>query len=147
MAVGCPFITCAVKRKELEFCTECPENKHCKKWSDHREYSKQHDTFKCYQKLEDNIKYITEHGIEEFVREQKAREKLLKRMLDEFNDGRSKNFYCIAATVLDIPEMEDALAAAEKQATGLDIKGRASVLHTILDNIASEKEYCLKLRK
>jgi hypothetical protein len=26
MAVGCPFITCAVKKKGIEFCWDCEEN-------------------------------------------------------------------------------------------------------------------------
>jgi len=32
MAAGCPFITCAVKKKGIEFCWDCEENKTCEKW-------------------------------------------------------------------------------------------------------------------
>ncbi len=53
IAVGCSFITCAVKKKMLEFCWDCEENIACKKWKKHRESGKHHDSFKCYQKLED----------------------------------------------------------------------------------------------
>ena len=68
-------------------------------------------------------------------------------MLRDFNEGRSKSYYCIAATVLEIEELREALTRAKKESDGLDIKGKSKVLHSILDDIAGKKSYCLKLRK
>lgn len=90
MAVGCPFITCAIKKKGIEFCWDCEENKTCQKWRKHREAGKKVDSFKCYQKLEDDIDFIQKRGVIEFEKLQKIREQLLKEMLQEFNEGRSK---------------------------------------------------------
>jgi oligoribonuclease NrnB/cAMP/cGMP phosphodiesterase (DHH superfamily) len=87
------------------------------------------------------------NGVAEFEKEQKYKEHLLKEMLQEFNDGRSKSYYCIAATVLDIKELKEAITIAKKRASGLDIKEKSKVLHTILDDIAQTKNYFLKLRK
>ncbi|UCD14553.1 MAG: DUF3795 domain-containing protein [Thermoplasmatales archaeon] len=147
MAVGCPFITCAIKRKDIEFCWECNENKLCEKWRKHREAGKQHDSFKCYQKLEDNISLIQKNGISDFQKEQKIREELLKEMLKDFNEGRSKNYYCIAITILEIEELKDALTKAKINSNKLDIKERSKALHSLLDEIAEKKKYFLKLRK
>ena len=147
MAAGCPFITCAVKRKGLEFCWDCTENENCEKWKKHREAGRKHDSFTCYQKLEDNIAFIQSNGPEEFERLQKLREDLLKDMLREFNEGRSKTYYCISATVLEIEELEAALKQAREAPEQLDFKGKARFLHAILDDVAEKKQYCLKLRK
>jgi len=147
MAVGCPFITCAVKKKEIEFCWDCEENETCEKWRHHREFSKKYDTFKCYQKLEDNISFIQKNGVDEFEKLQKTREKLLKEMLRDFNEGRSKRYYCIATTVLEIDELKEALDQAKKQAKSLGIKERSKVLHSLIDETAKRKNYLLKLRK
>lgn len=147
MAVGCPFITCAVKGKGIEFCWDCGENAACEKWKRHREAGKRHDSFVCYQKLENNISFVRKNGLGAFEKLQKAREKLLKEMLQEFNEGRSKSHYCIAATVLEIDELEKALAEARKESAGLDLKGKSKVLRSILDEIAGRKKYSLKLRK
>ena len=147
MAVGCPFITCAVKKKGIEFCWDCEENKTCEKWKKHREAGKKSDSFKCYQKLEEDISFIQKNGIREFEKTQKNREQLLKEMLKDFNEGRSKSYYCIAATVLDIEELKEVLTQVKKKTDGLDIKEKSKVLHTILDDIAQTKNYCLKLRK
>ena len=115
MAVGCPFLTCAVKKKGIEFCWECGENSTCEKWKKHREAGKSHDSFKCYQTLEKDISFICENGISEFEKVQRQREDLLKEMLKDFNEGRSKSYYCIAATVLELEELQEALIRAKKE--------------------------------
>lgn len=147
MAAGCPFITCAIKKKGIEFCWDCKNLEICEKWSKHREAGKKHDSFKCYQKLENNIVYIQENGVNEFEMLQIRREKLLREMLQDFNEGRSKRFYCIAATVFEIEELQELLNVAIEQSNGLDLKGKSKVLHSILDLTAKKKNYLLKLRK
>jgi len=131
----------------MEFCGDCEENKTCNKWERHREAGKKYDSFKCYQKLEDDIASIGKYGLAEFRKSQKIREKLLWKMLDGFNEGRSKSYYCLTATVLEVNELEEALREAKINSGGLDIKAKAKLLHSILDGIAAKKKYYLKLRK
>jgi len=147
LAVGCPFITCAVKKKGIEFCWECKDSTSCKKWKKHREYGKIKDSFKCYQTLEADISFIIENDLNKFIKQQKIREQYLKEMLSEYNEGRSKSYYCIASTVLEINELKEALEKAREETRGMEIKEKAFILHTILDEIAKKKNYNLKLRK
>ncbi len=147
MTAGCPFITCAVKKKGLEFCGYCVENENCEKWQKHRDAGKQYDSFTCYQKLEENIAFILKNSLGEFDRLQKLREGFLKEMLQEFNEGRSKTYYCIASTVLEMDELEAALKLARESSRGQDVKGKSRVLHAVLDDVAEKKQYRLKLRK
>jgi len=147
MTVGCPFITCAVKKKGIEFCWDCGENGTCQKWKKHRDAGKKNDSFKCYQKLEDDIASIRKNGVVEFERSQKVREQLLQVMLQQFNEGRSKSYFCIAATVLEIAELKEALDTAAQGSEGLSLKERSRLLHSTLDDIAARKHYNLKLRK
>jgi hypothetical protein len=146
MGAGCPFITCAFKNG-IEFCWECTEQETCEKWKRHRDAAKKADSFKCYQTLEADIAFVRKNGVDEFERVQKIREHLLGEMLGEFNEGRSKSYYCIAAAVMETGELEKALAEARKQSRGPGIRGRPGVLHAILDEIAEQRNYCLKLRK
>ena len=147
MAAGCPFITCAVKRKGIEFCGDCDESKTCDRWAKHRAQGKVHDSFKSYQKLADDIVSIQSNGIAEFRKEQRVRENLLKVMLGEFNEGRSKSYYCIAATVMEVDELKSALRGARLHSKGMPIKEKSKILRLILDKIAMEKKYLLKLRR
>ncbi|MCJ7769956.1 DUF3795 domain-containing protein [Candidatus Bathyarchaeota archaeon] len=147
MTVGCALSNCAIKKKSAEFCWLCGEEKTCVRWKRHRELGKQHDSFVSYIRLEDNISSVQEHGVEEFEKQQKRRESLLITMLKEYNEGRSKTYYCIAASVLDVPDLEASLEEARKQAGNLETKEKAIVLHGILDRFAARKKCYLKLRK
>ena len=146
-AVGCPFITCAIKGKGIEFCWQCTENEACDKWGKHRAFGQRHDTFTCYQKLEANVAFIQKKGVSAFEKEQENRAKLLKDMLLNFNEGRSKRKFCIAATVFRIKELEAALSTAKLAPDRVDIKEKSKMLHSILDEIAEKNQYYLKLRK
>ena len=68
-------------------------------------------------------------------------------MLNEFNEGRSKSYYCIAATVLETDELQEALKKAKEISSSLTIKEKSKLLHSIIDEIAKQKKYYLKLRK
>ncbi|UCH36904.1 MAG: hypothetical protein JSV76_04225, partial [Candidatus Bathyarchaeota archaeon] len=64
-----------------------------------------------------------------------------------FNEGRSKSYYCIAASVMEIEELDKALSEAREKADGLPLKAKSKMLHFLLDRIAKKKNYHLKLRK
>jgi hypothetical protein len=147
MGAGCPFITCAVKKKGIELCTDCTEGESCERWKRHRDASKKADSFVCYQKLEDNIRYIKQHGILAFEEAQDRRCELLKAMLAGFDDGRSKSFYCIATTMMMPEELEKAIASARASSQGKARKEKAKVMRGVLEGIAREKGYLLALRK
>ncbi len=147
MAVGCPFITCALRRKGVEFCWDCEESASCERWRKHREEGKRSDSFKCYQKLEEDIAFVQKNGVAEFERLQKTRERLLREMLRGFNEGRSKSYLCIASTVLEIGELEEALGKARRESEGSGLKEKSKTLHSILDAIAARRHYLLRLRK
>jgi hypothetical protein len=147
MGAGCPFITCALKKKGIEFCGDCEEEKTCEKWAKHRNAANKADSFTCYQKLEEDIACIQMNGVDEFEETQKKREHVLKEMLQGWNEGRSKSYYCIAATVMEMGELEEAVTQAQKNSDGLEMKEKSKVLHKILDTIAKQRNYYLKLRK
>jgi hypothetical protein len=146
MGAACAILRCAMK-KNIEFCGLCNENEGCPKWMKVREASKLVDSIKCYQTLEDDIAFIEKNGLARFRKTQIEREALLKEMLGEFDDGRSKSYYCIAATVLTTDEVKAALKKAREISEGQGLKEKAKSMHAILDEIAEKNSYCLKLRK
>jgi len=143
MAAGCPFITCAVKRKGIEFCWECEDGDSCERWAEHRRRGRERDSFVCYAALEDNIAMVDRVGIEAFADEQRLREDLLREMLSEFNEGRSKTYYSIAVTVLDIAELRLAIESSRQKAGAADVRGRSKLLHAQLDAVAGA--HCRRL--
>jgi hypothetical protein len=147
MGAACPFVNCAVKKKGLEFCWDCPDFQYCQKQISHTEYAQLHDTFTCYQKIRDNITSIRKNGIEAFEEEQRTRESLLRQMLADFNNGRLKTLYCIAATVLEVGELREVLYEAAQKATGMKLAEKAELMQFLLNEVAQKRGYTLKLRK
>ena len=87
------------------------------------------------------MSFIKEHGVEKFVGQQKRRIRLLETMIADFDDGRSKSFYCKSAALLDVTTLESSLdKAIQKIETDNikpnDTKTKAKILKGILSGIA-----------
>lgn len=100
----------------------------------------------------DNLRSIHEHGLSDFLQQQQERIGLLKAMLNEFDDGRSKGYCCLAAALLPLDVLEVALKEARRgvENGGIpadDRKSRAGTLRRILDFAAERLGVSLKLRK
>lgn len=88
-----------------------------------------------------NLNFIKEHGIKDFVEQQKKRIKLLEIMIENFDDGRSRSFYCKATAFLDLMNIEDSLDKATQKIKANNIKSdntkaKAKILNDILNEIA-----------
>ncbi len=73
-------------------------------------------------------------------------------MLEGFNEGRSRSFYCIAAALLSVDDVKNSLESAKKEVKTLglrkdDIKSKARILRKIIQDVADRKGIDLKLRK
>ncbi len=87
-----------------------------------------------------NLNFIKEQGIEKFVGQQKKRIKLLETMIADFNDGRSRSFYCKSAALLDLTTLENSLdkAIQKIKADNIksnDIRTKAKILKSILSGL------------
>jgi hypothetical protein len=147
---SCGYITCCVKKKGLEVCAQCDEFP-CPKFASWLGKWELGDSFLTYQKIKPNLYFIKEQGLNKFLNQQKKRIKLLARMLQDFDDGRSKSFHCIAATLLPVVELESLLGEAGRKlkagkAESGDNKTRAEILRELLNDFAAKGGVELKLR-
>ncbi len=106
---SCSFITCCVKKCGLEVCAECGEFP-CRKFD---KETGEHDSFVLHRKVMPNQQLIADIGLEAFLVQQQERIAFLKAALDHYDDGRSKGFYCIAAALLSIESLKEALRRAK----------------------------------
>ena len=139
---SCSFITCCVKKKNFEVCAECPEFP-CSKFKSEEEYQqlKQSSSYPPYKKVMSNLNFIKEYGIKKFIEQQKKRIKLLETMIENFDDGRSRSFYCKAAALLDLTSLENSLdKVTQKIKTdnikSNDTKTKAKIFKGIFNEIA-----------
>jgi len=139
---SCSFITCCVKKKNLEVCAECSEFP-CSKFKSDEEYQQlqESSSYPSCKKVISNLNFIKKHGIEKFIKQQRNRIKLLETMIENFDDGRSRSFFCKAATLLDLTSLTSSLdKATQKIKTDKikqnDVKKKAQILKEIINEIA-----------
>lgn len=101
---SCSIITCCAKTNGWETCAEChrfPCEK-LKNWD-------LVDSFVTHQKSLANLRQIKEHGIAAFAEQQKERIELLNKLLTEYDDGKSKSFFCLATALMEIDDLKEAV--------------------------------------
>lgn len=136
----CSTYRCCVMKRGLVTCIECDDYP-CERllrihWASDQES----------RTAQKNLERIREAGLEVWLGEQRERRLLLESLLDNYNDGRSMSFYCIASALMPVELMSRAVN--EMLATGsssdLDMKGKA---RAIIEDSASKSGVELKLRK
>jgi hypothetical protein len=135
---SCSFITCCVKNMEFEVCGECHDFP-CSKFKSNEEYQnvKESSSYPSYKKVMPNLNFIKEYGLEIFVEQQSIRITQLETMIQNFNDGRSRSFYCKAAGLLDPEILKKSLEIATNRIKAEkikpdDFKNKAKILKAIL---------------
>lgn len=144
---SCSIITCCVKKHSFETCAECAEFPCSKinKWD-------KRDSFISHRVSLLNLRLIKEEGIENFKTQQKKRVEILEDILENFNEGRSKSFFCIATALLPIEALEQALMKSNEQIKNegidlKDLKAKSKILKAFLNQYADKGEIELKLRR
>jgi hypothetical protein len=139
---SCSYITCCVKKRDHEVCGECPDFP-CSKFKSDEEYqqAKESSSYPSCKKAISNLNFIKEFGVEQFIEQQHKRIKLLETMIEAFDDGRSKSFFCKSAGLLDLTILESSLkkAALEIKTHKIeygDHKNKAKILRRILNEIS-----------
>lgn len=106
---SCSFITCCVKKHGLEVCAECGDFP-CRKFD---KETGERDSFVTHRKIIDNQRMIAEIGVDTFIERQRQRMTFLETALQRYDDGKSKGFFCLAAALLSIESLNEALLCAE----------------------------------
>ena len=145
---ACGFITCCVKQKHLETCAQCPDWASCQRVKRIMEAAKQTDSFISYRPLTVNFSLIQKHGIEEFARREMAKMELLGYLLESFDEGRSKAFYCTSCQLLPLDMLKAAVAEAETEMNErTDVKEKSRLVRAAISRLAGALDVDLRLRK
>jgi hypothetical protein len=136
---SCSFITCCVRKRHLEVCGECSDFP-CSKFKSEAEYqqAKPSSSYPPEIKIMPNQHFIKKHGIKSFIALQTEQMKILALLLEKFDDGRSKSYYCRIASEADSTTTKEAMAQAAKviereEVAEDDYKSKARILKALLD--------------
>ncbi len=144
---SCSILTCCVKNRGFETCAECAQYpcEKLKPWD-------RADSFVTHKICLQNLNDIKQNGLEKFIEQQALRMKILEILLNSFNEGRSKSFFCIAAALLSIDNLQEIINDANKRMEGEnispeDIKSKSKIVKEMFNQYAKNKNIELKLRK
>ena len=98
------------QKKGLEVCAQCDEYPCARS----KKETGPKDSFITHRKVLHNLAAIRESGLEPFLQQQARRIAILENMLQQYDDGRSKSYYCIAAALLSIAGLAQSIQRAEQ---------------------------------
>lgn len=141
---GCKIARCSLQYENLEYCFQCDDYP-CEKYDGIDKC----DSFITHRhQLSDMVK-IQKIGVEQYHCELKQKSEILSYLLENFNDGRKKSFFCIAMNLLDIVDIESIMEKLrrETQSTDLTLKEKSAVAVDLFLSVANQKNIILKLNK
>jgi hypothetical protein len=145
---GCGFITCCVKQRGLDTCGQCNEFEFCPRVIKLLEQAKHADSLLSYQPVCANFEFVRQNGIEKWDEREQGKIGFLETLLQNYNDGRSKSFYCLSVQLLPQEKLIPALAQARKSITPeMAPKEKAALVRDAFNGLAARSGVELKLRK
>lgn len=139
---SCKIAKCSLEHGNIEYCFEC-ENYPCEQYQNIDEY----DSFITHKRQKSDLKRAQNIGIKEYNLEQKEKMQILSYLLSNFNDGRRKNFFCVAVNLLELSELHDVMEQIQSndKLSLLPIKEQCLYVTNELKKIADKRNIQLKL--
>jgi len=150
MGAYCGVYRCVTKRGYLT-CAECPEYP-CTRLKRALKIDEGIDSFLSHRVALDNLDNIRKFGMDSFLSEQRERRLLARRLIEDYNAGRSMTLYCTACALLPTRVITQAIDRVEKQvSTGRidrdDRKMLARQMRLELNSLAKRLDINLSLRR
>ena len=138
---SCGFLTCCAIKNELEVCADCKDYP-CKRFDSEKDG---YDSFVTHKKVFINLDFIKEKGIEPFIGQQKVRMDILSDLLTNYDDGRSKSFFCLSCALLPPDKLLEICRFANSLNHELKPKEKTRLIKSALLEVADSMSITLKL--
>lgn len=141
---SCKIAKCSLTQGKFEYCYEC-RNYPCEQYKNIDEY----DSFITHRRQKSDLEKAQRIGIEEYNLEQQEKSKILSYLLSNYNDGRRKNFFCVAVNLLELSELQEIMKQLQfnNELSSLSAKEQCLYVVETFQKIANRKSIELKLIK
>lgn len=122
-------------------CSQYP----CEKYQNIDEY----DSFITHRRQKADLEKAQRSGIEQYNLEQREKVQILAFLLSHYNDGRRKNFFCVAVNLLELAELQEAMnqIQCDDELSTLPFKAQCSCVAEVFQKIADRRNIKLRLNK
>lgn len=141
---SCAVVNCMRRHGALEYCYQCEEFP-CKKYEGTDEF----DSFITHRNQFKDLEKIKSMGPSAYRAELDEKVAILEELLANYNDGRCKNFFCLAVNLLELDDVKQVMTeiAAETAAGAWTLKEKATTAVRLFQAMADEHGIVLKLNK
>jgi hypothetical protein len=131
------------QRKGLEYCFECAEYP-CEKYDG----AGLSDSFITHKNRLSDLDKAKRLGMESYETELNEKVSLLKKLLENYNDGRRKGFYCLAVNLLDLQDVKTVMEQITDATNDVVlIKEKAVAAVRLFEIMAEQRGVSLTLRR
>jgi len=146
LAISCKIYNCCVKKNGFVVCADC-DDWPCEKF----ERFFDGDSFVSHRVCRPNTGRVKQVGLKRWLTEQNKRRTAIENLLANYNEGRSCSFFCVATALMPVDLVKKAENQAKKkiadQKIQADIKAKAKIVRSVIEDFASKAGVDLKLRK
>lgn len=141
---SCKIAKCSLEHEKIEYCYECRQYP-CEKY----EHIDEYDSFITHRRQKADLEKARSIGIAQYNLEQQEKMQILSRLLSNYNDGRRKNFFCVAVNLLELSELREAIKQIQSndELPSLPINAQSLYVAKVLQKIADRRNIKLKLMK
>lgn len=141
---SCAIAKCSAQHNHVEYCFRCDEFP-CTRYKDIEEY----DSFITHRNQLKDIGKAQKIGIDAYTKEQVEKVKILNYLLENYNSGRKKTFFCLAVNLLDMQDIKAIMKhlSSNSEVSRLPIKDKADYAVRQFQEIADKRGMKLKLNK
>ncbi len=138
----CKIAKCSLEHGKIAYCNQC-ESFPCEKYSGEDEY----DSFITYRNRYRDFEKLKKIGVKAYQEEQREKAAILKELLENYNDGRKKTFFCLAVNLLELNDLRKVMGQIKEDAPELSVKEKAARMAGLFQEAAAQKGISIKLRK
>ncbi len=141
---ACAVITCNKKHDNVEFCFQCSSYP-CSRYGSPSKI----DSFITYRNVVSDLNRAKKKGIDAYRAELDEKVQILEYLIKNYNDGRKKNFYCIAVNLLNISGLKNIMDEINKKIGNqtISIKEKIQLVVDLFNRAAKKNGIELELRK
>ena len=139
---SCGILSCTNKH-EIEYCYQCKEYP-CKKYIG----AENKDSFITHHNMLKDFTVAKNTGITAYMNILNQKVAILNSLLNNYNDGQQKSFFCIAVNLLDLQDISEVMTQlAEQTISNSTIKEKSQLAVRLFNAVALKRSISLKLNK
>ena len=137
----CAAARCS-QQHDVAYCGQCREFP-CSRFQRPDLY----DSFISYRRRMSDIARVRQIGLKAYHEQLQEKIRILRFLLEHFNDGRKKSLFCTAVNLLELEDLRPLLEPLEDARSSLPLKEGAARAETLLRQAAARRGVDLTLRK